>query len=61
VLAAKLLLAPAFVVGASLATRRYGAAVGGVLAGLPIVAGPILAVYDLLPTRPPGRCSASSR
>ena len=47
VLAAKLLLAPAFVVGASLATRRYGAAVGGVLAGLPIVAGPILAVYDL--------------
>ena len=47
VLAAKLLLAPSFVVGASLATRRYGAAVGGVLAGLPIVAGPILAVYYL--------------
>jgi hypothetical protein len=45
VLAAKVLLAPAFVVGASLATRRYGAAVGGVLAGLPVVAGPILAVY----------------
>jgi hypothetical protein len=45
VLAARLLLAPSFVVGASLATRRYGAAVGGVLAGLPVVAGPILAVY----------------
>jgi hypothetical protein len=47
VLAAKLLLAPSFVVGASLATRRYGAAIGGVLAGLPVVAGPILAVYYL--------------
>jgi hypothetical protein len=47
VLAAKLLLAPSFVVGASLATRRYGAAIGGVLAGLPVVAGPILVVYDL--------------
>lgn len=46
-LAAKLLLAPSFVVGTSLATRRYGAAVGGVLAGLPVVAGPILAVYYL--------------
>jgi hypothetical protein len=46
-LAVKLLLAPAFVVGASLAARRYGARIGGLLGGLPIVAGPILLVYAL--------------
>ncbi len=47
VLAAKLFLAPSFVVAASVATRRFGASVGGVLAGLPVVAGPILLVYAL--------------
>jgi hypothetical protein len=47
VLAAKLFLAPSFVVGASVATRRFGASIGGVLAGLPVVAGPILLVYAL--------------
>jgi hypothetical protein len=46
-LAIKLLLAPSFVVGASLAARRYGARVGGLIAGLPVVAGPILLVYAL--------------
>ena len=46
-LAAKLLLAPAFVVGASLAARRYGPRVGGLIAGLPVVAGPILLIYAL--------------
>ena len=46
-LAVKLLLAPAFVVGASLVARRYGPRVGGVIAGLPVVAGPILLVYAL--------------
>ena len=46
-LAVKLLLAPAFVVGASLAARRYGVLVGGVIGGLPVVAGPILLVYAL--------------
>jgi len=46
-LAVKLLLAPAFVVGASLAARRYGVQVGGVIGGLPVVAGPILLVYAL--------------
>jgi hypothetical protein len=46
-LAVKLLLAPGFVVGASLAARRFGPLVGGVIGGLPVVAGPILLVYAL--------------
>jgi hypothetical protein len=47
VLAAKILLAPTFVVGASLAARRYGARIGGLVGGLPVVAGPILLVFAL--------------
>jgi uncharacterized membrane protein (GlpM family) len=47
VLAAKILLAPAFVMGASLAARRYGARIGGLVGGLPVVAGPILLVFAL--------------
>jgi hypothetical protein len=43
----KLLLAPSFVVGASLTTRRFGPRVGGLIAGLPVVAGPILFAYAL--------------
>ncbi|MGA2455171.1 MAG: hypothetical protein ABSG93_16800 [Solirubrobacteraceae bacterium] len=46
-LAVKLLLAPSFVVGASVAARRFGPRVGGLIAGLPVVAGPILLVYAL--------------
>jgi hypothetical protein len=46
-LATKLLLAPSFVVGASLTARRFGARVGGLIAGLPVVAGPILLAYAL--------------
>lgn len=46
-LAAKILLAPTFVMGASLAARRYGARVGGLVGGLPVVAGPILLVFAL--------------
>ncbi len=46
-LAIKLLLAPGFVVGASLAARRFGPRIGGLIAGLPVVAGPILLVYAL--------------
>jgi hypothetical protein len=46
-LAIKVLLAPAFVVGASLVARRFGPRVGGLIAGLPVVAGPILLVYAL--------------
>lgn len=47
VLAAKIVLAPAFVMGASIAARRYGARIGGLLGGLPVVAGPILLVFAL--------------
>ena len=46
-LAVKVLLAPTFVVGASLVARRFGPRVGGLIAGLPVVAGPILLVYAL--------------
>jgi hypothetical protein len=46
-LAIKLLLAPCFVIGASLAGRRYGPRVGGLVGGLPVVAGPILLIYAL--------------
>jgi hypothetical protein len=47
VLALRLLLAPALVVAASLAARRWGPRVGGVVAGLPVVGGPILLVLAL--------------
>jgi hypothetical protein len=43
----KLTLAPVFVVCASLVARRFGPRVGGVVAGLPVVAGPILLVFAL--------------
>ncbi|WP_370108628.1 hypothetical protein [Streptacidiphilus sp. MAP12-33] len=43
----KLLLAPGLVVGASLAGRRWGPSVAGLLVALPIVAGPILAITCL--------------
>ncbi len=46
-LAVKVLLAPGFVVGASLIARRFGPKVGGLIAGLPVVAGPIVLVYAL--------------
>ncbi len=47
VLVAKILLAPTFVVGASLIARRYGVRIGGLVGGLPVVAGPILLVFAL--------------
>jgi hypothetical protein len=47
VLVVKALLAPLFVVGASVAARRFGPWVGGVVGGLPVVAGPILLAYAL--------------
>lgn len=43
----KLLLAPTFVVGASLTARRFGPRIGGLVGGLPVVAGPILLAYTL--------------
>jgi hypothetical protein len=46
-LAVKLLLAPSFVVATSLVARRFGPRVGGLVGGLPVVAGPILLVFAL--------------
>ena len=46
-LALKLLLAPLLVVGTTLAGRRWGDRLAGILAVLPIVAGPILLVVFL--------------
>jgi hypothetical protein len=46
-LALKLTLAPALVTGVTLANRRWGTHVGGLLAGLPIVGGPILFLVAL--------------
>jgi hypothetical protein len=43
----KLLLVPGLVTLVTLAVRRWGPAVGGWLAGLPIVAGPVLVFYAL--------------
>ena len=47
VLALKLLLAPLLVVASSLAGRRWGPKVAGILVVLPIVAGPILLILYL--------------
>ena len=43
----KLLLVPGLVAAVTLAVRRWGPAVGGWLAGLPIVAGPVLVFYAI--------------
>lgn len=56
---AKLLLAPAFVVAVSLAARRWGPAVGGLLGGFPVVAGPILFVIALVHGTDFGSAAAS--
>jgi len=46
-LAYKLIISPALVVLATLAGRRWGGLAAGMVAGLPIVAGPILYFYAL--------------
>jgi hypothetical protein len=58
-LAAKVLLSPLCVVAVSLAGRRWGVAVAGVLGGLPVVAGPILLVETLLHGRDFGADAAA--
>lgn len=58
-LAAKILLAPLCVVAVSLAGRRWGMAVAGLLGGLPVVAGPILLVETLLHGRDFGADAAA--
>ena len=47
VLLAKLLLGPGLVVAASLAGRRWGSALAGVLVSIPIVLGPILLIITI--------------
>src|ERR1700709_685539 len=42
------MLAPAFAIAVSLAGRRWGVRVAGILGGLPVVAGPILVVLTLV-------------
>jgi hypothetical protein len=46
-LALKITLAPALVVAATLAARRWGDRVGGIVIAIPIVAGPVLLVLAL--------------
>jgi hypothetical protein len=58
-LATKLFLAPLCVIAVSLAGRRWGVAVAGVLGGLPVVAGPILLVLTLLHGRSFGADAAA--
>ena len=55
-LAVKLALIAASVLGASLASRRWGHAAGGLMAGLPMIIGPITAI--LLYDNPPDRVRA---
>jgi hypothetical protein len=43
----KLLIVPLFLLGISLAARRWGPGVGGLLAGFPVVTGPILFFISL--------------
>lgn len=59
-LAVKVFLAPGFVVAVSLAMRRFGARAGGILGGLPVVAGPILLVFALTHGRAFGADSAAA-
>ncbi len=59
ILLAKLLLAPLCVVAVSLAGRRWGTAIAGVLGGLPVVAGPILLVLALVHGRAFGADAAA--
>jgi len=56
VLALKLALVAASVLGASVASRRWGHAAGGLMAGLPMIIGPITAI--LLIDNPPERVRA---
>lgn len=58
-LIAKIFLAPLCVVGVSLAGRRWGMGVAGVLGGLPVVAGPILLAVTLIHGRSFGAESAA--
>jgi hypothetical protein len=47
ILALRVLLAPTFIVVTTLVARRFGTRLGGVVGGLPVIAGPILLVLAL--------------
>ena len=59
ILALKVLLAPACVIAVSLAGRRWGATVAGLLGGFPVVGGPILLVVTLVHGRDFGADAAA--
>ncbi len=59
VLALKLFLAPGCVVAVSLAGRRWGPTVAGLLGGFPVVAGPILLVVTIVQGRDFGADAAA--
>jgi len=58
-LATKILLSPLCVIGVSLVGRRWGLAAAGMLAGFPVVAGPILLIETLLHGRDFGADAAA--
>jgi hypothetical protein len=60
VLALKLAMAPAFVVGASITARRLGPRAGGLVGGLPVVGGPILLVLAIVHDAPFAQRAASA-
>jgi hypothetical protein len=60
ILALKLTLAPALVVLATLAGRRWGQRVAGAVTALPVVAGPILAIITIEQGRAFGEAAARS-
>jgi hypothetical protein len=59
IVAAQILLAPLLVAVATLATRRWGAAVGGVLSAFPAIVGPVLLL--LAHTRGPAFAAEAAR
>jgi hypothetical protein len=59
ILALKVFLAPACVIAVSLAGRRWGATVAGLLGGFPVVGGPILLVVTLVHGRDFGADAAA--
>ncbi len=55
----KLLLTPVLIAGATLAARRWGAGVGGWLAGLPLTSGPV-SIFLALEQGPPFAAQAAN-
>ena len=58
ILAFKLFLTPLLIVSVTLAGRRWGTAVSGLLIGLPLVSAPISFIRSLMPTYLLYKCSS---